>query len=184
MKATNDPTIGEHRRADARADGDEDGVPGSRAPHRSSLPPAGRNGRRFRCHAHSMLVTAAQIDAVEIGQIWDPAAGRSLHQSGRSNADADDRGIDPSRGLDLSKHEREIVEPGGGGPPVELRQGGGIVRWRECGAEAGATEIDRQNPVRLADHGSFLAPPAGGVSGLKIPTPAFQECDVVAKLCA
>ena len=72
----------------------------------------------------------------------------------------------------------------GAGAPVEARQCRGIGRWRECGAEGGATEIDRRHPVRLADHGCFLAQPAGSVSGSKIPTPAFQECDVVAKLCA
>ena len=49
-----------------------------------------------------MLVRRAQIDAVEIGQIWDPAAGRAFDQPGRSNAKADDRGIGASRGLDLS----------------------------------------------------------------------------------
>ena len=74
MKATNDPTIGEHRRTDPRADGDEDGVPGS----------ARRTDRRFREQGEMGVVSdcyaldaseAAQIGAVEIWQIWDPAAG-------------------------------------------------------------------------------------------------------------
>ena len=138
--APDDPPVGEHRRADARSDGNEQHILQLRGDAGRSLGQQREMGVIAERHVDAGKATS-EVEAVEVRQIGDPAAGRPLGQPRDRKTEARGAVL-----LELAPEQRdEFVERARRRPCADRADFGRIVDRRNPRATVGAAEIDGEN---------------------------------------